>query len=211
MKYVAGADKTKETKSLLSRLCGRYNLGGVKVGGGTKDMFKQTKQIHLLCSFLKAIKWGIDHEEDAVKRFKSLKNLNVEDGGLFLHENGFLGASPDGLVGSDSMLEVRCPYTQRNKTKEEVKQVKKFYMTCINDQLDQRTLSTEHNYYHQVHGNLYATGRTMCYFMVWTPSWEILVEVPKDDTWSPYLYLLEIVYSELMIPHALESCEDLKQ
>ncbi len=40
---------------------------------------------------------------------------------LYIHENGFLGASPDGLVVSssgdiDRLIEINCPYSARNDT-----------------------------------------------------------------------------------------------
>ena len=38
---------------------------------------------------------------------------------MWLHECGVLGASPDGLVEDNSVVEAKCPYTQRNLTIEE--------------------------------------------------------------------------------------------
>ena len=43
----------------------------------------------------------------------------VDPCGLYVHENGFLGASPDGLVVSSSgkrLIEIKCPYSARNDT-----------------------------------------------------------------------------------------------
>lgn len=41
--------------------------------------------------------------------------LPVPETGLWLHERGILGASPDGLVGQNHVLEIKCPYTERNE------------------------------------------------------------------------------------------------
>jgi len=39
--------------------------------------------------------------------------------GVWLEELGLLGASPEGLVEDNSVLEAKCPYTQRHLTIEE--------------------------------------------------------------------------------------------
>ena len=49
-----------------------------------------------------AMQWGIDHEGDAV----------VDLVGFVLHPTiARLGASPDGLVGADGLVEIKCPNT----------------------------------------------------------------------------------------------------
>ena len=46
-----------------------------------------------------AINWGITHEDDAVKTYQSMTGSTVSPAGLFLSvEQGFLGASPNGIV-----------------------------------------------------------------------------------------------------------------
>jgi len=40
--------------------------------------------------------------------------VKVVDTGVWLDESGVLGASPDGLVGEDHVLEAKCSYTFRN-------------------------------------------------------------------------------------------------
>ena len=37
-------------------------------------------------------------------------DVEVEDGGFFIHDEiSRLGASPDGLVGTDGLIEIKCP------------------------------------------------------------------------------------------------------
>ncbi|PFX32846.1 putative RNA-directed DNA polymerase from transposon BS [Stylophora pistillata] len=74
------------TPSLIKRLLGEYDLSRVK-----------------------AVQWGVTNESEAIKAFTMRTGLAVVETGVWLHESGVLGASPDGLVGDDSVLEAKCP------------------------------------------------------------------------------------------------------
>ena len=56
------------------------------------------------------------NEKEGVKAFQQACQVELLDCGLFLSKSGILGASPDGLVGISALLEVKCPYSQRNST-----------------------------------------------------------------------------------------------
>ena len=75
------------TQALTTRLLGDYDLSRVR-----------------------AIAWGVDNEEMAIKAFTASTGLVPVQTGVWLHESAVLGASPDGLVGDDAVLECKCPY-----------------------------------------------------------------------------------------------------
>lgn len=54
--------------------------------------------------------------------------MQVSQTGLWLDESGVLGASPDGLIVEDCVLEVKCPFTRRDKPLEDALQDKPFYL-----------------------------------------------------------------------------------
>ena len=65
--------------------------------------------------------------------FQQKTNLCIEESGLWLHLSGhsggeMLGAYPDGLVGRNALLEVKCPFTQRDFTIEEAVLSDDFYI-----------------------------------------------------------------------------------
>jgi len=63
----------------------------------------------------RAVQWGVDNERVAIREFCASNGKEVIPSGLWLHECGFLGGSPDGLVvGEDAIIEVKCPYQWRN-------------------------------------------------------------------------------------------------
>ena len=57
-------------------------------------------------SGVKSIMWGTQHEKDAVSSFSQTTGLAVNKTGIWLDDTGILGASPDGLIGDDALVEV---------------------------------------------------------------------------------------------------------
>ena len=62
---------------------------------------------------------GVNNEAEAVKAFTKLTGKTVQETGIWLDLSGILGASPDGIVDDESVLEAKCPNTERNITIEE--------------------------------------------------------------------------------------------
>ena len=55
--------------------------------------------------------WGTDHEPEALARYSEQTGVFVEDAGFVVHPQYlWLGVTPDGMVGDDGMVEVKCPY-----------------------------------------------------------------------------------------------------
>ncbi|XP_062602194.1 uncharacterized protein LOC134263803 [Saccostrea cucullata] len=72
---VLSSKQRRLTLSLKKRLMSAYNLESIK-----------------------AVAWGITHEDDALRKYEKDFDAAVEQSGIWLHESGVLGASPDGLV-----------------------------------------------------------------------------------------------------------------
>ena len=59
-----------------------------------------------------AMQWGIDHEEEARDQYVIETGRDVALTGFIEHPVvKWLGASPDGLVGDDGLVEIKCPTT----------------------------------------------------------------------------------------------------
>ena len=167
------------TPSLIKRLLGEYNLSGVQ-----------------------AINWGISNEQEAIKEFIAATKHKVEETGLWLDPCGFLGASPDGLVGSDAVLEAKCPFTFRNSTIEEAIKSNEFFLTKSED--GSFDLKRDHVYWHQVQGQMHLTNRNICYFVVWTTKETVVIKVIKDLQWGSNLELLKQFYKSNILPKLVE-------
>lgn len=58
------------------------------------------------------MQWGLDHEADARIAYELTYGVMVATVGFVLHpEVDRFGASPDGLVGDDGMIQIKCPTT----------------------------------------------------------------------------------------------------
>lgn len=59
-----------------------------------------------------AMRWGTEKEPEARAAYEFLKEVAVEEVGFVSHPRILMsGASPDGLVGLDGMVEFKCPNT----------------------------------------------------------------------------------------------------
>lgn len=168
------------TPSLLKRLLGEYDLSRVK-----------------------AIQWGVNNEAEAVKAFTNLTGETVKETGIWLDGSGILGASPDGIVAGDSVLEVKCPYTERNMTIEEAVNTSPNF--CLKKtESGQYALKEEHVYWHQVQGEIHFSHRMFCYFVVWTCKDVVVLKISKDELWSENISKLTQFYFEHLFPKVVE-------
>lgn len=59
-----------------------------------------------------AMQWGTEKEPEALAAYEFLTNEEIERVSFYEHPNiAMAGASPDGLVGGDGLVEVKCPNT----------------------------------------------------------------------------------------------------
>ena len=105
---------------------------------------------------------GHELEQEASDWYSLTTGYEVLNGGFFKLSD-WIGASPDGLIGEDGLIEIKCPK----------------YSTMINYLLDQRVPKI---YEWQVQGQLYVTGRAWCDFICYHPKLKRLVlRIERDD------------------------------
>ncbi len=124
-----------------------------------------------------AIDHGRKFESVAIKKYEMMNNARVESCGLFLSlDQPFLAASPDGLEGHHIVIEVKCPYGARDQL---ITNVTVPYLVGTADNLQ---LKKSHDYYYQVQGQLYCTGRSMAHFIVFTSKDLKIIKIPFNET-----------------------------
>jgi len=95
---------------------------------------------------VKAVQWGVEHEADAIRHYEAETSTKVEPCGLLVAPNGFAGASPDGFVGKDTVVEVKCPWRmKKSSTSELCSSDKSFFLFLSGD--DTYALKKKHDYY----------------------------------------------------------------
>ena len=133
-------------------------------------------------SWVQAISWGITNEAEAVTAFETVTEMAVKETGLWLDLSEILGASPDGLVGDNALLEAKCPFKERKF--EEASQQACF---CLEKDVGGFWLRLKNNHIywdqvqgqlHLIGGQLHLSGRQLCYFVVWTTKDMVFVIIP---------------------------------
>ena len=107
------------------------------------------------------------NEEEAIRAFTHKTGKTVKETGIWFNSSGILGASPDGIVDDDTVLEAKCPYIERNITIEEALKSRTFCLKKIESGWGY-VLKKDHVYWYQVQGEMYFSRRKFCYFVVWT-------------------------------------------
>lgn len=98
-----------------------------------------------------AMQWGVDVEPEARAAYEYNRAAKVEEVGFVKHPTiGDAGASPDGLVGTDGLLEIKCPTTATHIETLTGKAVPAKYVT-------------------QIQWQLACTGREWCDFVSYDP------------------------------------------
>ncbi|KYQ49719.1 hypothetical protein ALC60_11206 [Trachymyrmex zeteki] len=66
------------------------------------------------------MKYGRDMEEMIKQKLSEILKKDIKPCGLFIDSNNpWLGASPDGLLEEDGLVEIKCPLSAENLTAEE--------------------------------------------------------------------------------------------
>ncbi|KAJ1271605.1 hypothetical protein BS78_06G140200 [Paspalum vaginatum] len=158
--------KDKLTTSTFSTALGfwagnrRAELWNEKVFGATEIKLPDTAR--------SAMAWGTNHESIAIEQYTSITGRLVDSLGFAVHtevNSGWLGASPDGIIGCEpdgGILEVKCPF---NKGKPELA-------------LPWRIMP--YYYMPQVQGLMEIMDRDWVELYCWTPNGSSLIWVPRD-------------------------------
>lgn len=157
----------------------------LQVAGKPETAKRRNYRTELICERLtgvrsesytnEAMQRGIDLEPVARSVFEMYKLVTVVEVGFIDHPSiPMAGASPDGLIGDDAIIEIKCP--QPN--------------THVETLMDGKVPT---KYIPQIQWQLACTGRKVCYFTSYCPEMGNNLElavftVPRDDT---YIKMLE--------------------
>jgi hypothetical protein len=103
-----------------------------------------------------ALDWGTDLEPVAISHYEKLTQLKV-DSAPFIEYNQYYGGSPDGIVDTDGVIEVKCPFSSVNH----------FKHGMIETEDDFKSMAT--NYYYQCLSNMLVSGASWCDFISYDP------------------------------------------
>lgn len=112
-----------------------------------------------------ATEYGQFHEAGATFEYTLETGMPVEECGFFTHED-WLGASPDGLVGMMGVIEIKCPYGQRDAIPPVFK-----------------SAADQPHYYAQMQIEMFCANREWCDFFQWSANGTRLETVNRSENW----------------------------
>ena len=161
-------------------------------------------------SHLHPIQWGRESENKAKEKFIQMeflkhRSFTVKESGLVIHPQfPYVAASPDGICVCkccpDMVLEIKCPYSIRDKTIDDG-----WKTTDFLEKVDKIMLKRSHKYYTQVQAQLALTKCKKGYFVVWTTVGDPLIETVAfdNDHWRKVLHNLTIFFKSHVVKHLL--------
>jgi putative phage-type endonuclease len=118
-----------------------------------------------------AMQWGIDQEPFARAAYEAATGVMVDEVGFVPHPTiEAAGASPDGLVGDDGMVEIKCPDSK----------------TALECWLSDSPV--EGKYFAQMQWQMRCADRAWCDYVVFDPRMPVkaqlfVTRVTRDDEW----------------------------
>jgi len=186
-KIIHASKINRYPNSLFKTLLGKYVVEGVK-----------------------SIEWGKTHEIIAIQEFEKVYKCNVIKTGIWLHESGFLGASPDALLLKNDIMfciEVKCPYKFRNENLNTALSNTKDYILKFDTTKNDFVLNSDHQYYHQIQGQMYMTKVSSAMLIIWTLKSLVVFKIDRDPNWFVNIELLLNFYHDKFIPYILTNNE----
>jgi putative phage-type endonuclease len=131
-----------------------------------------------------ATQWGVMHEQEAKEEFEYELGVEVLPASFVVHPKfPWLGASPDGYVLDERVVEIKCPFGLRDKL----------------PPVPFKTVDQQPHYHAQMQIQMFVTGRSKCYFWQWTKLGSQLDMVDFSQSWiDENLPKLEAFYQEFL-------------
>jgi hypothetical protein len=117
----------------------------------------------------KATQWGNEHELEAIQAFESHNFIKTFDHQKTV-EKGWLSCTPDGYIGTDELIEVKCPFSP---------------LIHLNNILENGL----NQYYHQVQFQMMLTERKICHLVSYDPRFKdknslYSIKIHADIEWQ---------------------------
>ena len=106
-------------------------------------------------------KRGNEFETKAKVKYEEVKNCIVDVIG-FAELDEYVGASPDGLVGDEGIIEIKCP------------EAKKFLVEVISNKIDKK-------YIYQMQMQMWVLNRSWCDYVIYNEDFERSIHIIRVD------------------------------
>ena len=153
--------------------------------------------------------YGLANEGRAAKLYYKChftavhQNPTINECGLFVSENGYIGASPDRIATCSChgkrIVEIKCPASMEKMPPGSFKKLR-----FLSEQDNTLSICKSHKYYSQVQCYMALTSTTHTDFVVWSPQEIITIPVLFDsDRWSCMLTKTNYFFQKFLAPALL--------
>lgn len=121
---------------------------------------------------------GRKYESVALDQYSNKTEVVTEPCGIYVSKtHPYIAASPDALVvNSDKLVEVKCPYSAKDSI------ISENTVPFLKNIVGNLQLSTTHDYYYQIQGQLFCTNKTECDLVVYTFNDLKIVNIKRNDS-----------------------------
>ena len=106
-----------------------------------------------------AVQFGLANEVVARKALELKLGKTIMPCGLFIDaELPYLGATPDGLIDTDGVVEIKCSYSAKDTFLDDKSIEQNTNLRRIFDRKDKNLMNKIHHYFYQVQGQLHVTN-----------------------------------------------------
>lgn len=175
--------KTKDRKG--------YTLSS---GKGARDIIYQTVWERLLDkghisdglsrinTSARSTEHGHEYEAEAIQRYTEITGNEVDSTQVFIELDDYIGGTPDGYIGDDGIIEVKCPWRGGNH---------------IESLLTGEIYNDD--YLYQIQGYLWLTGRKWCDFVTYDPDLpkKIQLNIIRVDRDEQIIAGIQVVLEEV--------------
>jgi len=133
-----------------------------------------------------ALEWGKEHEDHAIALYEMRHEVLVEKSDFVQDDaNEWIGVSPDGLVGENGMIEVKCPANSLNHVLTIIHGTQALSNALLGKG---ETSPIPEEHMPQVQGNLWVLKREWCDFISYDPRMPehlrlYVRRVPRDEAY----------------------------
>ncbi|KAL2103190.1 hypothetical protein ACEWY4_000058 [Coilia grayii] len=112
----------------------------------------------------------------------------LEDGGYGVTRHGtvlcpaepWLSASPDGVLSSGELLEIKCPFLKENETVEDLFGSKKYDVKIV-EGTPKLQPNGPRGFYMQIQIGLFCTKLKACKLLIWSHAKQVMLHIPYDE------------------------------
>ena len=134
--------KSKTAKTLIYKIAWERLLKQGNISNGLGRLNISSKETQ----------HGNDYEGQAILKYQEVTGNTVDYEQKFIRKDDFIGGTPDGYIGKDGIIEVKCPWNGGNH---------------LMSLLDKEVYNED--YVYQIQGYLWVTGRKWCDFVTYDP------------------------------------------